>query len=56
MVQFNNIFFYFRSKINWCVATDYCGNPETVCRDMNRDISATFDLKSKFPGRVYMIR
>ncbi|XP_059093759.1 carbohydrate sulfotransferase 1-like [Tigriopus californicus] len=44
-----------RSSMDWCLK-DHCANVTKVCDDLDRDLASAYDLRDKYPGRVYLIR
>ena len=40
---------------SWC-SKDQCANPEVGCQDLNNDIQAAFDLETRYPGSVRLVR
>ncbi|XP_045625224.1 carbohydrate sulfotransferase 1 [Procambarus clarkii] len=41
--------------VNWCNTPD-CSNPETLCSDMEADLTAALQLQEEFPGKIYILR
>jgi len=39
----------------WC-NQDVCANPVVGCQDLNSDIKAAFDLETRYPGSVRLVR
>ena len=39
----------------WC-KKDECANPKVGCRDLSNDIQAAFDLETRYPGSVRLVR
>eukprot|EP00096_Caligus_rogercresseyi_P012047 TRINITY_DN4939_c0_g1_i1.p1 TRINITY_DN4939_c0_g1~~TRINITY_DN4939_c0_g1_i1.p1 ORF type:complete len:481 (-),score=129.60 TRINITY_DN4939_c0_g1_i1:54-1496(-) len=44
-----------RSHRAWC-SGDECINSTVVCKDLEKDAEAAYELAEKYPGRVYLIR
>jgi len=40
---------------SWC-KKDQCANPVVGCQDLNSDIKAAFDLETRYPGSVRLVR
>jgi len=40
---------------SWC-KNDLCANPVTGCQDLNDDIQSAFNLESRYPGSVRIVR
>eukprot|EP00092_Neocalanus_flemingeri_P025067 GFUD01027183.1.p1 GENE.GFUD01027183.1~~GFUD01027183.1.p1 ORF type:complete len:525 (+),score=91.97 GFUD01027183.1:151-1725(+) len=40
---------------SWC-SKDKCANPEVGCQDLSNDIKAAFDLETRYPGSVRLVR
>ena len=45
-----------RLKLSWCKHAKPCGDPETVCRDMDSDIAASYRLAREYPGQIHLLR
>jgi len=39
----------------WC-SKDQCANPEVGCQDLESDIESAFDLETRYPGSVKLVR
>jgi len=44
-----------RSSMDWCKLRT-CSDPLTVCKDLQSDVLAAFELKKKYPDHIHLIR
>lgn len=44
-----------RSTMDWCLKAQ-CANVTQVCEDLTQDVASAYDLRDKYPGRVYLVR
>lgn len=41
--------------VKWCKTAD-CIDPNYLCKDMDEDLKAAYEMQKAFPGRVYILR
>jgi hypothetical protein len=43
-----------RSSSSWCQLNPMCSNIKQVCRDLDKDVLAAFELVETYPGRIHL--